>query len=48
MYETKIVYGDDLRKMVKTVKGLKNAIVSAELKNFCTVQTERVYALFTV
>ena len=48
VYETKIVYGDDLRQMIETIKGLRNAIVSAESKNFCTVQTERVYALFTV
>lgn len=47
MYETKIVYGDDLRKMVKTVKGLKKRDCFGRIEKFLHgTDRTRVCALY--
>jgi predicted AAA+ superfamily ATPase len=47
VYETKIVYGDDLRKMVKTVKGLKKRDCFGRIEKFLHgTDRTRVCALY--
>lgn len=47
MYETKIVYGDDLRKMVKTVKGFKKRDCFGRIEKFLHgTDRTRVCALY--
>lgn len=47
MYETKIVYGDNLRKMVKTVKGLKKRDCFGRIEKFLHgTDRTRVCALY--
>ena len=47
MYETKIVYGDDLRQMIETVKGLKKRDCFGRIEKFLhSTDRTRVCALF--